>query len=345
MDMEEKTKGLLRGLAAFAVSCTAVFAAFYTVLVCTARDAIAADGGVRKDYFRLGTAAPTVFFVLLALCGVGMLAFGLRLRGKVQLRRQAGNPVIFFLALGAGVLCFLFGVMQAVYAVGFAAEMARPFFWMGAVFAVLGAGYFFFLLLPPAVLPEKLLRTLTALCGVFAVLAMLAFAVALYFDTGLNMNSPFKVMDQLTALLFAFLLLGEVRFLFGEERYAAYLPMCGACGVMGITCGLGSLVAYLLDGAPRRVFIWQSGVYLLLGIYALVRLILAARAASARACPLLAEIEKTAEVRESALEKEREEKSEQRETANEQEEVQGQEAFTQQTIRFDEDGTDGHDAT
>ena len=76
-----------------------------------------------------------------------------------------------------------------------------------------------------------------------------------------------------------------------------------------------------------------------------MRLILVARAASARACPLLAEIEKTAEVRESALEKEREEKSEQRETANEQEEVQGQEAFTQQTIRFDEDGTDGHDAT
>ncbi len=87
-----------------------------------------------------------------------------------------------------------------------------------------------------------------------AVIACLAlYAIYLFIDTSLPINSPNKLVDQLSYVCAALFFLGEVRLSLGRERWASYVTFGMISALLAAYSSVPSLVLYfhglITDGA------------------------------------------------------------------------------------------------
>ena len=207
-------------------------------------------------------------------------------------------PLLYMVALVAFALFgFLFrtslsgrkykNVLPALFASGFAAlstlvwliSFASDFFAgthvpsqtifgiLLIVFAVVAIAYFVLSATPT---PP---HTYTVLFSMGTVLFLLFYAFYAYFDTAFSLNSPVKLLDQLSAIALMFFFLAEIRFRFGAISEALLLPLGMAAVLLSASNGIGALIFAVVEERPLAVLTMHDFLFLGLAIYALVRLI------------------------------------------------------------------------
>lgn len=207
-------------------------------------------------------------------------------------------PLIYIVALVAfAVFGFLFrtslsgrkykNVLSALFASGFAAlsllvwlvSFASDFFGgshapaqtvfgvLLIVFAASAIVYFIFSATPN---PP---HTYTVLFSMGTVLFLLLYAFYAYFDSAFALNSPVKLLDQLSAITLMFFFLAEIRFRFGAISEALFLPLGMTAVLFSASNGIGALIYAIAEERPLVVLTMHDFLFLALSLYALVRLI------------------------------------------------------------------------
>ena len=210
-----------------------------------------------------------VFLPLLYILGVVSFAvFGFLFRSSLSGRQMKGTlPVFFasgFAALGFGVWLFSFALDF------FKNKHAVPSTLFGIlllVFGVVAILYFLFNANPTA--PS---HTTAVLLGMGVVLFFLSYAFYAYFDTTFALNSPVKLLDQVTAIAAMLFFLVELRFSFGATSEAVYVPLCMTTVLLSGAGSIGALIYNAVDGRPLIVHVAHDFLLLATALYATARL-------------------------------------------------------------------------
>ena len=104
------------------------------------------------------------------------------------------------------------------------------------------AGYFVLCALAEG---SKTLRTAFGIC---AILFCVFYILYTYFDTSLVLNSPIKIFDQLTFVVFTLFFILECRFEFGTASNAVYLPVT----LLAMTFAASASIPALLYAATQH---------------------------------------------------------------------------------------------
>lgn len=111
------------------------------------------------------------------------------------------------------------------------------------------------------------------LFGMGAAAFMLIYAFFAYFDTAFALNSPIKLLDQLTAIVLLFFFLAEIRFRFGTVSEALFLPICMLATTLAASTGIAALIYNVVSGTPLIVNVMHDFLFFGIAVYAFVRLL------------------------------------------------------------------------
>jgi hypothetical protein len=106
-----------------------------------------------------------------------------------------------------------------------------------------------------------------------AALFFLVYAFYAYFDSAFALNSPIKLLDQITALALMFFFLIETRFRLGGFSTALLFPVGMIAFLLSASNGISSLIYTATTGRPLVVHMMHDFLFLAFSIYVLTRLI------------------------------------------------------------------------
>lgn len=211
-----------------------------------------------------------VFLPLLYILGVVSFAvFGFLFRSSLTNRQMSGALPVFF---ASGFAALGFAVWLFSFALDFFGKAhttpATLFGILLMVFCVLAILYFIANANPTA--PS---RTTAVLLGMGVVLFFLSYAFFAYFDLTFALNSPIKLLDQVTVIAAMLFFLVELRFSFGATSEAVYVPVCMVTILLSGAGGIGALIYNAVDGLPLVVHVAHDFLLLSTALYATARLV------------------------------------------------------------------------
>ncbi len=211
-----------------------------------------------------------VFLPLLYILGIVSFAvFGFLFRSTLSDRHMTATFPTFF---ASGFAALVFGVWLFNFALHFFREAhATPATLFGILLMVFAVAAIFYFLLNTRPVPTS--RTTSVLLGMGAALFFLAYAFFAYFDTTFALNSPIKLLDQITVLVTMFFFLIELRFCFNAVSEAVYVPVCMATVLLAGAGGIGALIYNAVDGRPLIVHVAHDFLLLAVALYAVARLV------------------------------------------------------------------------
>ena len=116
---------------------------------------------------------------------------------------------------------------------------------------------------------DKSIRAALCLC---AALFCILYVLFSYFDTSFVLNSPIKVFDQITMIVFSVFFLAECRLHFGGIRYFVYLPIVLFAAMIGSTNALSALIYAAVAREPLMGGVMHDFIILALVLYTVARL-------------------------------------------------------------------------
>ena len=137
-----------------------------------------------------------------------------------------------------------------------------------AVFAVVSILGFFL-----SALSHKREDQLRAWFALGTVVFLLLYSIYVYFNTNLPINSPSKLTDMTSYILFALFFLFETRISLGRSIWPAYLSFGMAALAMGVYSAVPSLTVYLMTGHLLSDSIYEITLTLALTAFAAARVI------------------------------------------------------------------------
>ena len=129
--------------------------------------------------------------------------------------------------------------------------------------------YYFFL---NAYLPSAT-STRRAAAAFAAILFLCIYPAYLYFDSGLPINAPNKVVDQMAYLFSAIFFLYEARISLGRDRWGAYVAFGLIASLLTAYSAVPSLIVYFASGEIISNSIAESALTISLFIFIISRLI------------------------------------------------------------------------
>lgn len=221
---------------------TAVFtlltAGFYTY-------ALLYDFSPLLGHFGAGVFSGVFLPLLYILAAVVFFAFGFLFRASLtEYKLRVTLPSMFASGFAALALSLFLGS----FALSFFAEKHAP---LSTVFGILvlvlgiAAAVYFVLSALPAAPASRV-----SLFGILAVLFCLVYVFYVYFDPTLALNSPIKILDQITFILLMLFFLTEGRMRFGAIRAGTYLPVAMTAALFTGAGSLGALVYAAVEGRP-----------------------------------------------------------------------------------------------
>ena len=208
---------------------------FRAVLLFTSFDA-------SLGYFAEGAAADLLLPLLFVIAAVLYACYGFLSRADLhECERRTTVAVIFASAFATvSVAVWFITSLPLIFS---APTPIAGIFALLMLLASLGLGGYFVL----CALAEgsKTLRTAFGIC---AVLFCVFYILYTYFDTALVLNSPIKIFDQLTYVVFTLFFILECRCQFGTAHGALYLPVT----LLAMTFAAANAVPALLYAAAKH---------------------------------------------------------------------------------------------
>ena len=207
---------------------------------------------------------PLLYMVAL----VAFFVFGFLFRTSLTGRRYKNVLSVLFasgfaaLSTGIWLITFLFGFF------GEAHTAPATLFGILLILLALTAIAYFILSATPT--PS---HTYSVLFGMGAALFLLVFAFYAYFDTAFALNSPVKLLDQITAIVLMLFFLVETRFRLGGFSEAVLFPVGMAAFLLSASNGIGALIYNAIEGRPLVVHMMHDFLFLGFSVYVLARLI------------------------------------------------------------------------
>lgn len=122
-------------------------------------------------------------------------------------------------------------------------------------------------------LSNKHYSTKRAILSLSTVLFFSFYAVFLYFNTDLPINSPNKIIDQLSHLLAAVFFLYEARIAMGREKWKSYIAVGFIAALMSAYSAIPALITYAVRGWVTTNSIYEMALNLAVFIFITARVI------------------------------------------------------------------------
>ncbi len=161
-----------------------------------------------------------------------------------------------------------------------------------AVFAVLSLIHLFL-----TALSEKVSSSLRANFAMATVLFLSGYAVYIYLDRSVPMNSPAKAIDMLSYLSAALFFLYETRLSMGRAKWRAYISTALISATLCAYSSIPTLILYFKDGRLVSNSIYESVLTFALFIFITSRLLLTARLIEDKESPVVSALVKLADAR------------------------------------------------
>lgn len=218
--------------------------------------------------FDVGAFSDIFLPLLYVLAFVVFLVFGIFFRDLLSARKAKTTlPLLFASGFAAlSVVVWLFTFVFDFFRQTFS-SIATVFGILLIVFGILAVCYFIFSAIPSCGQKQAILFGMGT--SAFA----LVYAFFAYFDTAFALNSPIKLLDQVTVLVLLFFFLAEIRFRFGAISEAVFIPVCMTATVFAASGGIGALVYNVVTGQPLIVNTMHDFLLFGMAIYTAARLI------------------------------------------------------------------------
>ena len=225
------------------------------------------DGAL--GYFKEGALADLLFPLLFVIAAILYAAFGFLARTELdKSERKNTIPVTFASAFAAiTVAVWFFTHLSLAFSAESAAE--RIFCILMLLFSI-GLALHFVLSALDTGSP-----TLRVLAGVCAILFCVFYILYAYFNSALVLNSPIKIFDQLTVMVFALFFIVECRFSFGTAHNAVYLPVAMLATTFAAANSVPALLYALKEGKALTGNVMHDFMTFALCLYAATRLLAA----------------------------------------------------------------------
>ena len=142
---------------------------------------------------------------------------------------------------------------------------------ISAALAILAVGNFLF-----TALFAKLRSEARAFFGILSVLFLCAYAIYLYFNATLPLNSEIKAVDQMAILLSAAFFLYEVRISLGREMWRCYLAFGMTASLLAAYSSVPTLIYYFAKGTVISPSLAETILIFTIFIYITARVIITA---------------------------------------------------------------------
>ncbi|MBO7303756.1 MAG: hypothetical protein J6V09_00840 [Clostridia bacterium] len=124
-----------------------------------------------------------------------------------------------------------------------------------------------------AALSGKRYSTRRALLGLSTVIFFSLYVVRLYFSTDLPINSPNKIIDQISHLLAAIFFLYEARIAMGREKWKNYIAIGFIAALASAYSSIPALITYAVRGWVTSNSIYETALNLAVCIFITARVI------------------------------------------------------------------------
>ena len=235
-----------------------------------------------------------VFFFVLVLFAIGYIS-GNSKGGVFEFSSPTsfiptGITSVSLLLLAASMISFV--TRRQNEGVGVFSDAASLFAALCAIFAVVSIFSLFFYVLNPESRNERRARLSLGMP-----LALILYAVYLYFNTSLPINAPNKIIDQTAYVFSAMFFLFESRISFGKEKRGAYSAFGYAAALLTAYSSIPSIAVYLINGNIISNSIAETALTFSLFIFIFARLILLSELVGKDKCNLVATLSEQAQCR------------------------------------------------
>lgn len=221
-----------------------------------------------EGQFREGVFSDVFLPLLYILSLVAFAVFGFLFRGALT-GHTYKNVLSVLFASGFGALVTL--VWLITFLVDFfdvpPSGPALPFGIVLILLGIVAIGYFVLCATPS---PS---HTNAVLFGAGSALFMLVYAFYAYFDTAFALNSPIKLLDQVSAIALCLFFLVETRFRFGMISEAVFFPAGMVAFLLAASNSIAALIYFATEGYPLVTHIMHDFLFLGFALYVLSRLI------------------------------------------------------------------------
>ncbi len=230
-----------------------------TILLFTSYDAA-------LGHFEEGALSDLLFPLLFVIAAIFYAAFGFLMRAELDKNEHEGTVAVTFAsafaAITAGV--WFFASLPLAFSAGSTMEGV-----FGVLMLLSSVGLSLHFLLVALGTDSHTLRVFSA---VSAILFCVFYILHAYFDTSFVLNSPIKILDQLTLLCFALFFIAECRFFFGTAHNAVYLPIAMLASTLAAADSIPALLYALKSGEPLSGSVMHDFLVFALFLYAGARL-------------------------------------------------------------------------
>ena len=101
----------------------------------------------------------------------------------------------------------------------------------------------------------------------------LIYAFYAYFDNSFALNSPIKLLDQVSSLALMLFFLLETRFRFGAVSEALLFPVGMSALLLSASNGIAALIYTAVEGRPLVIDMMHDFLFLGLSLYVMTRLL------------------------------------------------------------------------
>ncbi len=218
-------------------------------------------------YFAPGALSELLFPLLLVIATVLYAAFGFLSRAQLEEGERRSTVFVTFASAFAAVATavFLITTLPRVFE---AASLLEGLFC--ALTVLFGVGLVLHFALSALDTGSFALRALSA---IGAVLFSVFYILYAYFNTDLVLNSPVKIFDELSVLVFVLFFITECRFLFGTAKNAVYLPLSMLAFTLSLSNALPELIYALKSSEALSGNIVHGFMILSFGLYTASRLL------------------------------------------------------------------------
>lgn len=221
------------------------------------------NGHLAKDVFS------DIFLPLLYMVAiVAFFVFGILFRTSLTGRRYKSVLSVLFASGFAALSTAIWLITFVLDFFGKAHTMPETLFGVLLILFALAAITYFILSASPT--PSD---TYSVLSGMGCALFVLVFAFYAYFDTTFALNSPIKLLDQVSAIALMLFFLVETRFRLGGFSEAVLFPIGMVAFLLSASNGVSALIYNIVEGRPLVVHMMHDFLFLGLSIYVLTRLI------------------------------------------------------------------------
>jgi hypothetical protein len=163
--------------------------------------------------------------------------------------------------------------------------------------AILSTAHFILASITTAVSSER-----RADFGIITVLFLALYAAYLYFDSSLPINSPIKIVDEMTYISSALFFLYETRISIGREKWPRYTALGFVTMILTAYSSLPALITYIADGTTVSNSIFETVLTLTIFLFVLSRLALSSSLKEKKESSTVSIIKAAADKRSAELE-------------------------------------------